>query len=57
MKFIGFLIGLLIGLKLAGIISWSWWWVFAPIWLPIVIEVLYVGGCRVLEWLLDNDKY
>ncbi|MBE5936035.1 MAG: hypothetical protein E7262_09630 [Lachnospiraceae bacterium] len=57
MKLFGFLIGLLIGLKLAGIISWSWWWVFAPIWLPIVIEVLYVGGCRVLEWLLDNAKY
>ena len=57
MKLFGFLIGLLIGLKLAGIISWSWWWVFAPIWLPIVIEVLYVGGCRVLEWLLDNDKH
>lgn len=57
MKLFGFLIGLLIGLKLAGIISWSWWWVFAPIWLPIVIEVLYVGGCRVLEWLLDSNKH
>ena len=56
MKLFGFLIGLLIGLKLAGIISWSWWWVLAPMWVPIVIEVMYVGGVRVLEWLLDNSE-
>ncbi len=23
----------LIALKLAGVIGWSWWWVFAPLWL------------------------
>ena len=23
-------------LKLCGVINWSWWWVIAPIWLPIV---------------------
>ena len=23
---------LFIGLKLAGYIDWSWWWVFAPAW-------------------------
>jgi len=21
-----------IGLKLAGFIAWSWWWVLAPLW-------------------------
>jgi hypothetical protein len=24
-------------LKLCGIIAWSWWWVLAPIWIPLVI--------------------
>ena len=28
-------------LKLTHVIDWSWWWVFAPIWLPVVI--LLVG--------------
>ena len=23
---------LFIGLKLGGIIAWSWWWVFVPFW-------------------------
>lgn len=32
MSFIGFLGLLLIGLKLAGYIQWSWWWVLAPWW-------------------------
>lgn len=24
-------------LKLCKVITWSWWWVFAPIWIPFVI--------------------
>ena len=24
-------------LKLTNLITWSWWWVFSPIWIPIVI--------------------
>jgi len=27
-------------LKLAGAIAWSWWWVFAPLWIPVAIIVL-----------------
>ena len=27
-------------LKLCGVISWSWWWVFAPIWIPIGIAII-----------------
>ena len=30
---------LFLGLKLAGI-TWSWWWVFAPLWVPAVVIVL-----------------
>lgn len=39
-------------LKLLGKLSWSWWWVLAPIWLPlavvIVLAVLGVGGFALL---------
>ena len=35
------LLGLLfIGLKLTGYISWSWWWVLAPLWAPFAIAVV-----------------
>ena len=26
-------------LKLCGVITWSWWWVFAPLWIPIALGV------------------
>lgn len=34
-----FLLGLLtiafVVLKLTAVIAWSWWWVLAPIWMPV----------------------
>jgi uncharacterized membrane protein YhdT len=27
-------------LKLTGDITWSWWWVFAPIWIPLSLVLL-----------------
>ncbi len=32
---------LFIGLKLGAVINWSWWWVIAPIWMPISAFILY----------------
>lgn len=26
-------------LKLLGKITWSWWWVLAPIWIPVAIVI------------------
>ena len=37
--------GLLLILKLASLVTWSWWWVTSPLWLPLLthgIWVLYV---------------
>lgn len=34
---------LFVGLKLAGEITWSWIWVFAPVWIvPVVVLLLIV---------------
>jgi hypothetical protein len=33
----------LIVLKLCKIITWSWWWVLAPTWIPILILIVVVG--------------
>ena len=42
--FLGLLGVLFIGLKLTGYITWSWWWVMAPLWggaaLALVIVVI-----------------
>jgi hypothetical protein len=33
-------------LKLTGFITWSWWWVTAPLWLPVLLVIagLLVAG-------------
>jgi len=40
--FFGFLTILFIGLKLGGVISWSWWWVFAPLWGPLCLALFII---------------
>ena len=30
---------LFIGLKLTNYIDWSWWWVLAPAWVPVLLVV------------------
>ncbi len=34
------LLVLFIALKLCHVIDWSWWWVMAPLWVPIAIFLL-----------------
>lgn len=29
-------------LKLCGVIDWSWWWVTAPIWIPVAFCLLII---------------
>lgn len=38
--FFGLLTVLFIALKLLGYIDWSWWWILAPIWMPIAVLIL-----------------
>jgi transmembrane Fragile-X-F protein len=48
--FTGLLTILFIGLKLGGVIAWSWWWVLSPLWIPpaLVLGFLFVGGIIAL---------
>lgn len=39
--FTGVLTIVFVVLKLCGVIHWSWLWVLAPLWMPIVI-VLFI---------------
>jgi len=41
---------LFIGLKLGDVIDWSWWWVLAPMWIPISVclTILCVGAVFII---------
>jgi len=50
---------LFVGLKLGGLINWSWWWVTAPFWggfaLIFTIAII-IGVLFLLKVLLDGKK-
>lgn len=27
-------------LKLTGVITWSWWWILSPLWIPLAIALI-----------------
>lgn len=37
--FFGALTILFIGLKLGNVITWSWLWILAPMWIPTIIGI------------------
>ena len=40
----GLLLVVFIVLKLTGVIGWSWWWVCSPLWIPIALSLVIMGG-------------
>ena len=48
--FSGLLTILFITLKLTGVITWSWLWVLAPIWITfvIVVFILIIAGIVII---------
>ena len=47
--FCGLLAIVFIVLKLTKVISWSWWWVLSPIWIPTALVVVLL-----LVWVITN---
>lgn len=41
--FTGLLAVLFIGLKLGGVIDWTWLWVLSPLWIPIVVILIFAA--------------
>ena len=29
-------------LKLCGVITWSWWWVMAPLWIQLLLVLIII---------------
>jgi len=47
---------LFIGLKLTGVISWSWLWVLAPIWIPVGIVLLIMFSIVAAAYWVNWKK-
>lgn len=43
-------------LKLAGIIKWSWLWVFSPLWIKVILTVIILIIIAIIDGSFKN-KY
>jgi hypothetical protein len=39
-------------LKLTGNITWSWWWVTAPLWIPLAAIIAITGIATLIAFIL-----
>lgn len=39
---LGLLFLVFLVLKLTHVISWSWWWITAPLWIPVVLAIVII---------------
>jgi hypothetical protein len=44
-------------LKLTGDIDWSWWWVTAPLWIPLVGFLAFAGIAVVIAIIIAYIGY
>lgn len=47
---------LFLALKLAHVIAWSWWWVTAPLWLPVAILFAGLGFLALLASAAEHGR-
>lgn len=47
----GALLLIFIVLKLIGVITWSWWWVLSPLWIPIILALLIIAVLVIVSKL------
>jgi len=50
-NFLGFLAAVFITLKLTGYITWSWWLVLAPLWIPFAVVYVAVFILAIILFL------
>lgn len=39
-------------LKLCNVIDWSWWWVLAPIWMPLALVVILL----IIKFIVEDAQ-
>lgn len=45
-------------LKLTKVITWSWWWITAPLWIPVALGliILILAMAAVVKSVRNNNK-
>lgn len=43
--------------KLMNVISWSWWWVFSPLWLPLAVVLGIAVTFILFKVLITKDDF
>lgn len=54
--FLGALTILFIALKLTHVIDWSWWWVLAPLWIPVAVVLGIVAIVAIAVLIMKGIK-
>ena len=44
-----------VAFKATGLIDWSWWWVLAPVWIPLALAVGTLGTFYVF-WTVHRRR-
>lgn len=39
--------------KLFGVIDWSWWWVFSPVWIPLTVILIGVLIYFIIMFIVE----
>ena len=47
---------LFIALKLTGYITWSWWWVLSPLWIPVALLGIFFAVFGLAYLLVEMLK-
>lgn len=57
---VGVLTLIFVVLKLVGVISWSWWWVLSPLWLPLAamfaVAVIWFTVASIIKGIKGMSK-
>ena len=54
MGFFGWLTLIFVAAKLLGYVTWSWWFVFSPILIPVGVVLAVIGLIAILKVLTDE---
>ena len=54
--FSGILFIVFLILKLTNVIAWSWWWVTAPLWITISLNILIIISIALFQFIIHRKK-
>lgn len=55
-SFLGLLTVLFVGLKLTGVINWSWLWVTGSLWIPFIVSLTILTVVGIVVYIKKHIK-